>query len=297
MYIRRVPILMLAIVLAAFLLSSLAVNVASAQSQSNPFCFSGPPPREVDCNENSWKSLVQNSTGGPPQQGKCYGFGFGVVTYDYNAAECVKSRTDVTTQAAAVCVNFSGNRNDYWSGNFERSALSSTECNDSFSAGQAYTPGTTYVKDSQGELSVKPSNEHDLIVSQSRVRGEESAAAGASSGSNFKVSNNTGREDIGCGGGPGFEKVKIAFNIGCRGKGNPIIDMLFAAIRVITTGVGFALIASIIIAGVQYTTASGDPNKTSLAKKRLVSTLLVALPLYLLTYAILNWIVPGAIFK
>lgn len=125
----------------------------------------------------------------------------------------------------------------------------------------------------------------------------QTASTSATASSDIKVSKDVGNFDFRCGGSKeeGFDSVNLSFDIGCRHKGNPIIDMLFAVIRILTTGVGFALIISIIIAGVQYTTAGGDPNKTSLAKQRLVSTLLVALPLYLLTYAILNWLVPGMV--
>lgn len=107
----------------------------------------------------------------------------------------------------------------------------------------------------------------------------------------------TGNESVRCGSKQdGAYEVYPSFDIGCKGEGNAIVDMLFAFIRILTGGIGLALIGSIMYAGFEYATASGDPNKTGLAKKRLVSTLLVALPIYLMTYAILNWLIPMAIF-
>ena len=126
---------------------------------------------------------------------------------------------------------------------------------------------------------------------------DEATLGPAPTTSDIKTTEYTGNPEFKCGDAKDdSNEVYPSFDIGCRGEGNAIVDMLFAFIRILSGGIGLALIGSVIYAGFEYATASGDPNKTGLAKKRLVSTLLVALPIYLLTYAILNWIVPGAIF-
>lgn len=96
-----------------------------------------------------------------------------------------------------------------------------------------------------------------------------------------------------CGAAP--NQVGISIKVGCRGQGNPIVDMLFAFIRFLSVGVGIVLVASTIVAGIQYTASSGDPNALSQAKGRIASNL-GALVLFLLIYAILNWLVPGGMF-
>lgn len=215
---------------------------------------------------------------------------WGKKAYEYDNQECVKARQEAANQSPAQCYNFSGTSEEYYSGSFSRSAFSSVGCDDNFEKDKNYVNGMVYVKDSEGKISAKPITEYEALVAASNNDNGTAAATTIKTG-------DMGNPDVACGEtGGGNEVVYPSFDIGCRHQGNPIIDMLFAFIRILTTGIGFALVGSIIIAGFQYATASGDPNKTAVAKRRLVSTLIVALPLYLLTYAILNWLVPGAIF-
>jgi hypothetical protein len=66
-------------------------------------------------------------------------------------------------------------------------------------------------------------------------------------------------------------------------------------IRVLTITVGLVIAASLIMGGIQYTTSSGDPQKTGAAKTRIQNTLM-AFFLYAFMYAFLNFLVPGGIF-
>lgn len=95
--------------------------------------------------------------------------------------------------------------------------------------------------------------------------------------------------------GDGDQKVKISFDIGCKGVGggveNPITDAVFAIIRFLTTGVGLVIVASLTIAGIQYTTSRGDPKATAEAIGRLKSNM-VAFLLFLFGFALLNYIIP-----
>jgi hypothetical protein len=89
--------------------------------------------------------------------------------------------------------------------------------------------------------------------------------------------------------------VDISINIGCQGQNNPIVDMTFAFIRFLSVGVGVVAVGSIVLGGVQYTASAGDPKKTAAAISRISNTL-IALLIYFLIFAILNWIVPSGIF-
>jgi hypothetical protein len=89
--------------------------------------------------------------------------------------------------------------------------------------------------------------------------------------------------------------VKTSIDIGCRGQGNPISLAIYAIIRFLSVGVGLVVIGSIIMAGIQFTSSQGNPQATAAAQKRIASTV-GALLLYILAYALLNWLVPGGLF-
>lgn len=98
-----------------------------------------------------------------------------------------------------------------------------------------------------------------------------------------------------CGGHPN-QPVKTMINIGCRGKGNPIIDLTFAVIRFLSIGVGIAVVGSLMFAGIQYTTSVGDPNSTAKAIERIKGTV-IALLIYIFAFAIINWLVPRGLLQ
>ncbi len=95
--------------------------------------------------------------------------------------------------------------------------------------------------------------------------------------------------------GSGTASYKPFIDIGCRGEGNPILDMTFAFIRFLSVGVGLVLIGSTIVAGIQYTASRGDVAATVKAVERVRNTV-IALLLYIFAYALLNWLVPGGVF-
>lgn len=99
-----------------------------------------------------------------------------------------------------------------------------------------------------------------------------------------------------CGDPANDNKVTTSIDIGCRHKGNPILDMVFAIIRLLSIGVGLVVIGSIIMAGIQYTTSKGDPQATAKALNRVYSTF-GALLLFIFAYAILNWLIPAGILQ
>ena len=96
--------------------------------------------------------------------------------------------------------------------------------------------------------------------------------------------------------GSGTDSVVTAINIGCKGVGNPITDMTFAIIRFLSAGVGLVIIGSIIVAGIQYSASNGDPQAAAKAKSRISSTL-TALVIFIFSYALLNYLIPGGFFN
>ena len=90
--------------------------------------------------------------------------------------------------------------------------------------------------------------------------------------------------------------VETSIDIGCRGAGNPIIDMMFAVIRLLSNGVGLVIIGSIIVGGIQYTMSAGDPQAAAKATGRIRATV-IALGLYIFAYPLLNYVIPSGFFK
>ncbi len=95
--------------------------------------------------------------------------------------------------------------------------------------------------------------------------------------------------------GSASQKVNVSIDIGCHHKGNPIVDVVFAIIRLLSIGVGIVVVLMVVIAGIQYSASQGDPNATAKAIAR-VRNALIGLLLYIFMYALLNWIIPAGIF-
>jgi lysylphosphatidylglycerol synthetase-like protein (DUF2156 family) len=103
--------------------------------------------------------------------------------------------------------------------------------------------------------------------------------------------------------GSGDQAVKTRFNFGCVG-GNPewngknlnaIEDVAYAIIRFLSVGVGLVVVASIVWAGIQYSSSEGSAEATQAAKDRVRSSI-IALIIYLFIFAIVQYLVPGGVF-
>ena len=92
-----------------------------------------------------------------------------------------------------------------------------------------------------------------------------------------------------CGSNP---QTQISINIGCKSKGNPIMDATFGIIRFLSDGVGIVVVASTVYAGIQYSSSRGDPNASAQAIKRIQSNV-IALLIFIFGYALLNYVIPG----
>jgi hypothetical protein len=71
-----------------------------------------------------------------------------------------------------------------------------------------------------------------------------------------------------------------------------VVNTLVGTVTAIT---GIVIVLSIIIGAIQYMTASDNSGQIAAAKKRIGMSIL-ALFMFLFTFAILQWIVPGGVF-
>lgn len=78
------------------------------------------------------------------------------------------------------------------------------------------------------------------------------------------------------------------------GTGGAIIEYLKAFLFVLNGLVGGIIVLVLVLAGVQYITSAGDPGRIKNAKGR-VQAAMTGLVLYLMMYAILNFLIPGGV--
>lgn len=57
---------------------------------------------------------------------------------------------------------------------------------------------------------------------------------------------------------------------------------------------GIAVVISIVLGGIQYSSAGGDPGKVAAARERITKAI-IALLAFLFLFAFLNWLLPGGI--
>lgn len=174
---------------------------------------------------------------------------------------------------------------------------------------QAATPGIFAVTD-QGETTNKNGVKTEQIdcgngITAYRKTGQSSAQACANAQSSadavtsaaanpnaLKTGDAAGSYSCG---GP-HQLVPISIDIGCRHAGNPIADMAFAIIRLLSNAVGLIVVGSITVAGIQYTMSAGDPQSTAKAIGRIRASIM-ALALYIFAYPLLNYLLPMGFFK
>lgn len=77
---------------------------------------------------------------------------------------------------------------------------------------------------------------------------------------------------------------------------NPITKLLLTVVNFLSALIGIIVIAVIIVAGIQYTTSGGNPQAAAQAKKRIINAV-TALVAFFFLFAILQWLIPGGIFK
>ncbi|MBR2587287.1 hypothetical protein IKE71_02855 [Candidatus Saccharibacteria bacterium] len=82
--------------------------------------------------------------------------------------------------------------------------------------------------------------------------------------------------------------------IDCGDDVNGIWGILAMVLNVMIALVGVLGIAGIIIAGIQYITAAGDPAAMTKAKRRIIEVI-IGLVSFGLMWTFLQWLIPGGI--
>lgn len=73
-----------------------------------------------------------------------------------------------------------------------------------------------------------------------------------------------------------------------------IVRYLVVIINALSALVGVAVVASIIVGGIQYSAAGSDPQKVQAAKNR-IRNAIIALLFFLFGYGFLNFLIPGGL--
>ncbi len=74
-----------------------------------------------------------------------------------------------------------------------------------------------------------------------------------------------------------------------------IIKWLLTLVNAMSAIVGVVVVISLIVAGIQYSSAGDDPSKISAAKDRIVKGI-IAMGVFLFMFAFLQYIIPGGLF-
>jgi hypothetical protein len=77
-------------------------------------------------------------------------------------------------------------------------------------------------------------------------------------------------------------------------KNNQIVKDLNFVVNFLAAGVGIVVIGTIIVGGVQYTLAGDNSTATSAAKQRITNGL-IALAVFIFSFAFLQWLIPGGL--
>lgn len=105
-----------------------------------------------------------------------------------------------------------------------------------------------------------------------------------------------------CNGTPNLSVDQIAACQDCqRGSGsclknNVIIKDIQKFVNFLSALVAVVVIGSIMVGGIQYAMGGDNAEKVGAAKKR-ISTSLFAFLVFILTFAFLQWLIPGGVFK
>lgn len=72
--------------------------------------------------------------------------------------------------------------------------------------------------------------------------------------------------------------------------------LLMAALQILTAGIGIAAVGGIVYGALLYSTAEDKPDQTKKAIS-IITNVVIGLVLYGLMYVLLNFLIPGGIFK
>lgn len=83
---------------------------------------------------------------------------------------------------------------------------------------------------------------------------------------------------------------------GNAATGGIIVVYLTMFLKLLARLLGGVIVLMLVIAGIQYITSAGDPGLVKGAKDRITNAI-TALVLFAFMYAILNFLIPGGIFR
>jgi hypothetical protein len=86
-----------------------------------------------------------------------------------------------------------------------------------------------------------------------------------------------------------------AIFFGALDKSNPIIKDIQSIVDFLSAGVGIIVVGVIIAGGIQYSLGGDNPQALTAAKQRIMNGL-IALVAFILTFAFLQWLIPGGVF-
>ena len=94
-----------------------------------------------------------------------------------------------------------------------------------------------------------------------------------------------------------FTGVSCSQEASPKDKGDDnISSLLIGVLRIMNVGVGIAAVGALIYAGILYSTASGDANKTAQAKT-VITNVVIGILAYAVMGIALNFLVPGGIIR
>lgn len=78
-------------------------------------------------------------------------------------------------------------------------------------------------------------------------------------------------------------------------EASPIMNTITTVINGLAASVIIFATIMFVVAGIQYTTSNGDPQKVSDAKKK-ITDIIIGLAAFFFLYGIMQWLIPGGIF-
>lgn len=118
----------------------------------------------------------------------------------------------------------------------------------------------------------------------------KATASGSRSGAGFSQSI-TAAQQAAQQAGQSSATQQAANQVGCVNLVKKYLDPL---VKLLSALVGVFVATSIIVGGIQYSSATGDPSKVAQAKKR-IGEAVFALLAYLFLFAFLQWLLPGGV--
>lgn len=93
-------------------------------------------------------------------------------------------------------------------------------------------------------------------------------------------------------------QVKTSIDYGCKASdtgANSVTSLLLTIINFLAVGVGIAVVGGIVFGALQYTSANGNASQAQQGIT-VITNAVIGLVLFILMYAIINFLVPGGLF-